>query len=95
MESFITSDGVNIYYELKGEGVAIVFIHGFTEDHNSFRIQQRVLSKKYKVITYDLRGHGMSDRIDHGLDMERFAIDLRELIDYLKLGKVMLVGWSM
>lgn len=95
MESFITSDSANIYYEVKGEGLPIVFIHGFTEDHNSFRIQQRALSKKYKVITYDLRGHGVSDRVDYGLSIERFALDLRELIDYLKLEKVVLVGWSM
>ncbi|MDR7857316.1 alpha/beta hydrolase [Tissierella sp.] len=95
MKSFITSDSVNIYYEIKGQGLPLVFIHGFTEDHNSFRIQQRVLSKKYKVITYDLRGHGLSDRIDYGLNIERFALDLRELIDYLKLEEVILVGWSM
>ena len=95
MESFITSDNVNIYYEVNGVGQPIVFIHGFTEDHNSFRIQQRALSKKYKVITYDLRGHGISDRVNYGLNMERFALDLRELIDYLELEDVILVGWSM
>ncbi len=95
MQSFITSDSVNIYYEVKGEGLPIIFIHGFTENHNSFRIQQKVLSNKYKVITYDLRGHGTSDRVDYGLNMERFSLDLRELIDCLKLEKVVLVGWSM
>lgn len=95
MGVFITSDNVNIYYEIKGEGTPIVFIHGFTEDHNSFRIQQRALSKKYKVITYDLRGHGVSDRVNYGLNMERFALDLRELIDYLEIEGIILVGWSM
>lgn len=95
MGVFITSDNVNIYYEIKGEGRPIVFIHGFTEDHSSFRIQQRVLSKKYKVMTYDLRGHGVSDRVDYGLNMERFALDLRELIEYIELKDVILVGWSM
>ncbi|WP_313755921.1 alpha/beta hydrolase [Tissierella sp.] len=95
MSFFITSDNVNIYYEIKGEGFPIIFIHGFTENHNCFRIQQRVLSKKYKVITYDLRGHGISEKVDYGLNLERFALDLRELIDYLELEGVMLVGWSM
>lgn len=95
MQYLTTTDKANIYYEIKGEGLPIVFIHGFTEDHNSFRIQQKVLSKKYKIITYDLRGHGKSDRVDYGLNLERFALDLRELIDYLKLEDILLVGWSM
>lgn len=95
MEFFTTSDNVKLYYEVKGEGLPIIFIHGFAEDHNSFRIQQRVLSKKYKIITYDLRGHGISDRIDYGLNLERFALDLREFIEYLELKDVILVGWSM
>ena len=95
MDFFITSDNTKLYYEIKGEGPPVVFIHGFTDDHNSFRIQQRVLSKKCKTITYDLRGHGMSHNIDYGLNIERFALDLRELIDYLKLEEVILVGWSM
>lgn len=95
MSNLITKDNVNIYYEIKGDGLPIVFIHGFTEDHNSFRIQQKVLSKKYKVISYDLRGHGISDRVDYGLNLERFALDLRELIDYLGLENIILVGWSM
>lgn len=95
MGFFNTSDNAKIYYEIKGEGKAIIFIHGFSEDHNSFRIQQRVLSKKYKIITYDLRGHGASDRVDYGLNLERFARDLKELIDTLNLKDVTLVGWSM
>ncbi|MBU5440256.1 alpha/beta hydrolase [Tissierella sp. MSJ-40] len=95
MPFFNTSDEVNIYYEITGEGIPIVFIHGWTEDHNSFRIQQKKLSKEFKVITYDLRGHGISDRPEKGLTLDRFALDLKELIDYLDIDKVVLVGWSM
>lgn len=95
MPNLTTTDNANIYYEVKGEGQSIVFIHGFTEDHNSFRIQQKVLSKRHKVISYDLRGHGKSDRVDYGLSLKRFALDLRELIDYLELEEIVLVGWSM
>ena len=91
----ITSDNARIYYQIKGQGKPIVFIHGFSEDHDSFRIQQRILSKKYKIVTYDLRGHGTSDRVDFGLSLERFALDLKELIDKLDLKDVVLVGWSM
>lgn len=95
MEYIITSDETKIYYKVKGQGVPIIFIHGFSENHTCFRIQERVLSKEYKIITYDLRGHGKSDRWDRGLNLKRFSWDLKELIDYLKLEDVILVGWSM
>lgn len=95
MSYYKTKDNINIYYEVKGEGKPIVFIHGFGESQDSFRIQKRALSKKYKVVTYDIRGHGLSDKVDYGLNMERFALDLKELIEYLELKDIVLVGWSM
>lgn len=95
MTYFQTTDNTNLYYEIKGEGKPIVFIHGFGESQDSFRIQKRALSKKYKVITYDIRGHGLSDKVDYGLNMEVFATDLKELMEHLKLEDLVLVGWSM
>lgn len=90
-----TSDNAKIYYEMRGEGIPIIFIHGFSENHTCFRIQQKVLSKQYKIITYDLRGHGQSDRKENGVNLERLALDLKELINLLQLESVNLVGWSM
>lgn len=95
MKYMTTSDNIKIHYKVKGEGVPIIFIHGFSENHGAFRIQEKVFSRNHKVITYDLRGHGISDRTDKGLNIERFALDLKELINYLELEKVILVGWSM
>lgn len=95
MTYFKTSDGVNLYYEVKGEGKPIVFIHGWSADHTSFAQPVEDLSKDFKVVTYDLRGHGASDRADKGLTLNRFAIDLEELMKYLELEDVVLVGWSM
>lgn len=95
MKYMTTSDNIKIHYEIKGEGIPILFIHGFSEDFNAFRIQEKVFSKKYKIIRYDLRGHGISDRTDKELNLERFALDLKELINYLDLEQVILVGWSM
>ena len=95
MPYITTKDSENIYYEVKGEGRPIIFIHGFADDHNSFKIQQRALSKKYKIITYDQRGHGLSTKVNFGLNLERLAIDLCELMSQLELDDVVLVGWSM
>lgn len=90
-----TSDGGRIYYDLSGEGMPIVFIHGFAESAQVFRIQKRALSKKYKVITYDIRGHGRSDTGEDKIDIDRLSLDLEELLIHLKLDKYVLVAWSM
>lgn len=95
MTCFKTSDGVNIYYEVSGKGIPIVFIHGFAESGSVFRIQKRALAKKYKFITYDIRGHGRSDIVQYGLDMNRISLDLEEFFIHLQLDKYVVVAWSM
>lgn len=95
MNFFQTSDNVNIHYDISGKGIPIVFIHGFGENGDVFRIQKRTLSKKYRIITYDIRGHGKSDIVEYGLNMNRLSIDLKELIDYLGVNRLIIVAWSM
>lgn len=95
MTFFKTSDGVNLYYEVKGEGNPIFLIHGWSQDHTGFAPQLEALSKKYKVVALDLRGHGKSDRPEHGLTLKRFATDVEELMENLQLENVTLVGHSM
>lgn len=95
MSRFTTSDGIELFYNVNGEGKPIVFIHGWSADHTSFIPAIEELSKDFKVIAYDLRGHGASDRTDKGLTLNRFAIDLEELLEFLNLKDVTVVGWSM
>lgn len=95
MPIFCTDDNVKIYYEDKGEGKPIVFIHGWSCSRRHFEKQRKELQKYYRVISYDLRGHGDSNRVEHGLTMKQFAKDLKELVEYLELEDVSFVGWSM
>lgn len=95
MSFFKTSDGVKLYYQQKGEGNTIVLVHGWSADHTSYDQVFDELSKNFQVISYDLRGHGISDRPEKGLSIKRFATDLEELLDYLNLQEVTLVGHSM
>lgn len=96
MTFFTTSDGVKINYEVKGEGKAIVLVHGWSQaGAAAFQPQLDELSKQFKVVIYDHRGHGYSDRPEQGLTLNRLAMDLRELIDYLQLDNILLAGWSM
>ena len=95
MKTFLTSDKTEIFYNIKGSGKPIIFIHGFAARSNVFRIPQRILSKEYLTLSYDLRGHGLSRESQEDLSMEILARDLYEIIAYLKLKDVTLVGWSM
>jgi len=92
---FCTEDHAKIYYEDKGTGKPIVLIHGWSCSRHHFAKQRKELFKSYRVITYDLRGHGDSERVDHGLTMAQFAKDLKDLVEYLDLEDVSFVGWSM
>lgn len=95
MSKFKTSDNVELCYHVKGEGNPIVLVHGWSQSKEAFTPQIEDLSKNFKVISYDLRGHGESQRTEIGLTLDRLAKDLKELIEYLKLDKVLVAGWSM
>lgn len=90
-----TSDNVSLYYEDHGSGKPIVFIHGWTCNRHFFEDQVEALRDEYRVISFDLRGHGDSETPENGLTMERMARDVHELIESLDLAPVSLVGWSM
>ena len=95
MPFFESEDRVKLYYELYGEGEPIIFIHGLTANNRHFKYQIRGLKNKFRIIVYDLRGHGASEVSDHNLNITRLAYDLREFMDHLDLSSVSLVGWSM
>ena len=95
MSYLLTDDNAKIYYEEIGEGKTIILIHGWSCNNMFFKKQVAELSRKYKVVTYDLRGHGLSEITDDGYTLERYAKDLKNLIKFLGLKNVTLVGWSM
>ncbi|MBU3217360.1 alpha/beta hydrolase (plasmid) [Clostridium estertheticum] len=96
MSYFLTDDNTKLYYETTGEGnKTILFIHGWSANHLFFKKQIQVLKNDYKVVSYDLRGHGLSEEPKNGYTIPRYAQDLKNLIDYFSLKSVVLVGWSM
>lgn len=86
-------NGASLYYEITGKGTPILFLHGFTCDHRNWEPQVKYFSKKYKVITYDARGHGQSSPPD--TMPYSYAEDLAALLDYLNIEKAVVVGHSM
>lgn len=95
MPFYVTDDHVRLYYDVRGKGKPIILIHGLTANHGHFKKQTPELARHFKVITWDLRGHGDSEAPEHGLTLKRLAHDLKELIEYLALEEVSLAGWSM
>jgi pimeloyl-ACP methyl ester carboxylesterase len=54
-------NNINLYYEENGQGQPLLFIHGLGSSTQDWESQVAKFSKNYKVITFDLRGHGQSD----------------------------------
>src|SRR5258708_1779107 len=95
MPTFNLPDGAQLHYEDQGTGRTILFIHGVWMSSKFFQRQVPTLSKRLRVITLDLRGHGRSSHTMHGHTVANYTRDIRALIDGLGLNDVVLAGWSM
>jgi pimeloyl-ACP methyl ester carboxylesterase len=94
--SITTDDGCKIHYIESGTGKkTILYVHEIQDGAASFKYPAAFLTGDYRHIAYDLRGHGTSDSPKTGYTMDRFAKDLKNLIDQLKLTNVNIVGHSM
>jgi non-heme chloroperoxidase len=87
---------IELYYEDHGSGQPVVLIHGYPLDSSSWEKQTAVLLEAGKrVITYDRRGVGRSDRPTSGHDSDTYAADLSALVSALDLQDAVLAGFSM
>ena len=96
--SFITtSDGVEIFYKDWGPKNAqpIVFHHGWPLSADDWDTQMLFfLSKGFRVIAHDRRGHGRSAQVSDGHDMDHYAADASAVVEYLDLKNAIHVGHS-
>jgi pimeloyl-ACP methyl ester carboxylesterase len=86
---------IDIYYELSGEGVPLLFIHGLGSSSRDWEAQVADFSADYQVLTVDLRGHGRSDKPPGPYSIGLFAADVAGLLHHLKTGPAHVVGLSM
>ncbi|MBW1764788.1 MAG: alpha/beta hydrolase [Deltaproteobacteria bacterium] len=92
----ISSDGVEIRYNVQGEGEpALIFVHGFSRSHNDWARQMDYFSDRYTVVALDLAGFGESGNNRDNWTMEAFGSDVVSVIEHLNLNKVILIGHSM
>ncbi len=85
----------SIHYQCIGEGEALVLIHGLGANLAFWYMGiARMLARHYRVITYDLRGHGRSSMPDSGYTLPHMAYDLESLLNHLDIDKAHIVGHS-
>ena len=94
--SYLTvSDGAKIYFEDYGQGEPIIFSHGLNGSHSNFKKIIKEFEDDYRIICYDQRGHGYSDKSTVHMNIKTLAQDLNELINYLDLRLINVFGHSM
>jgi non-heme chloroperoxidase len=84
------------YSDMEGDGRPVVLIHGWPLDHRSWNANVAALSSSgFRVIAYDRRGFGESEKNNDSYDFDVLADDLHRIITELDLRDVTLVGFSM
>ena len=84
-----------ISYTEHGKGTAVVLLHGFLENQSMWDAFVPEFSKKYRVITIDLLGHGQTECLGYIHSMEDQADMVHHVLHELKIRKAILVGHSM
>ena len=89
-------NGMEMYYEVRGEGQPLVLLHGFTGAGSDWRYVFDLddLAKTYRVIVPDMRGHGGSTNPSNEFTHRQCALDVFALLDHLKIDKFKAIGLS-
>lgn len=90
----VVADGAELAVEVRGEGVPVVFIHGFPFDRTMWRHQLAGLSR-WKRIALDLRGAGASSAPADGYSVARYANDVVQVLDTLGIDRAVVCGLSL
>jgi pimeloyl-ACP methyl ester carboxylesterase len=87
--------GIRLHYQEVGDGPDLVMVHGISGNLAVWHLRLvPALSERFRVLTYDLRGHGHSDAPPTGYSPDAMATDLLELLDALGIERPLVVGHS-
>ena len=88
-------NGMTMGYDDRGTGLPIVFLHAFPLNRSMWAGQALSLSRLFRIITVDLRGHGESEGSLESFSLDQAADDVRALLDFLAIEQAVFVGLSM
>lgn len=86
---------MDINYKLEGEGKTIVFIHGLSDNMLYWQPLINSIKNQYRILRYDLRGHGLSEWKNEKISMSTYVDDLNNLLNKLEITSANLVGFSL
>ena len=90
----IEVNGINMYYEVYGEGEPLLLLHGWTQSSSFWSEYIPTYAQHFKVYAIDLRGHGKTSQLTADFSIKDSAQDILELLDHLKIKKVKAIGLS-
>jgi 3-oxoadipate enol-lactonase len=91
---YSSTNGVDIWYEVKGDGPAMVLIHANPFDHDLWMYQTAHFSTWFKVIGIDIRGYGRSSKVTTPYTLKDMADDVVHVMDDLGIERAVLGGCS-
>jgi pimeloyl-ACP methyl ester carboxylesterase len=93
----IDRDGVKIYYEVQGDGPAVLLTHGYSMTSAMWQGQVAALSKHHQLVLWDMRGHGQSDYPDDPTAYSQAATlaDMAALLDEVGATRAVIGGLSL
>jgi pimeloyl-ACP methyl ester carboxylesterase len=91
---FVDVDGGRLWYEVGGDGPAVVLVHAGLWDSRAWDAQYEAFSERYRVLRYDVRGYGRSSRPEPGVPYSHVR-DLAAVLDGAGIGRAALVGNSL
>ena len=91
----VNTNGFFAHYEVTGEGENIILIHGAFDNLEMWYHQIPALSKYYRVITYDVRGHGKTECTEEDYSLSLFSKDLYHFMKTMDIEKAYFLGFSM
>ncbi len=87
-------NGMDMYYEVRGEGDPLVLLHGFTGSGADWRLIFKAPPKRFRLIVPDLRGHGRSSNPSKAFTLRQCALDVSALLDRLGIDRFKAIGLS-
>lgn len=92
---FFKNQGINLYYDISGNGPPLFLINGLAGDTRQWKLLIDRIKTSFQIISYDMRCAGQSDKPDKPFSIEDVTNEVYSLIRYLRYDKVFVLGFSM